>query len=55
MPVEIELRVQLFGGGSVVAFEFPDGEGPAAAILMNGERFERVNSDQRTLLNEERD
>jgi CubicO group peptidase (beta-lactamase class C family) len=37
-----ELRVELFGGGSIAAFEFPAGGGPAIAITMNGARFERV-------------
>jgi CubicO group peptidase (beta-lactamase class C family) len=37
-----ELRVELTGGGSVVAFEFPPGGGPAAALVIEGERFERV-------------
>jgi hypothetical protein len=36
-----ELRVELLGGGSVAAFEFPAGGGPAAAVIMDGERFER--------------
>jgi CubicO group peptidase (beta-lactamase class C family) len=38
-----ELRVELTGGGSVVAFEFPAGGGPAAALEIEGERFERVD------------
>jgi hypothetical protein len=37
-----ELRVELVGGGSVAAFEFPPGGGPAAALLLDGQRFERV-------------
>jgi hypothetical protein len=37
-----ELRVELTGGGSVVAFEFPPGGGRAAALTINGQRFERV-------------
>ena len=37
-----ELRVELVGGGSVVAFEFPPGGGRAAALVIEGERFERV-------------
>ncbi|HJS48167.1 MAG TPA: serine hydrolase domain-containing protein [Gemmatimonadales bacterium] len=36
-----QLRVELLGGGSVASFEFPAGGGPAAAVTMNGERFER--------------
>jgi CubicO group peptidase (beta-lactamase class C family) len=37
-----KLRVELLGGGSVAAFEFPAGGGPATAVTMNGERFVRV-------------
>jgi hypothetical protein len=37
-----QLRVELFGGGSVVAFEFPPGGGPATAVTLFGTRFERV-------------
>lgn len=36
-----QLRVELFGSGTVAGFEFPAGGGPAAAVTMNGERFER--------------
>lgn len=36
-----ELRVEI-GGGTVAAFEFPAGGGPAAAITVRGERFERM-------------
>ena len=39
-----ELRVELTGGGSVVAFEFPAGAGRAAALVIAGQRFERVGS-----------
>ena len=39
-----ELRVELTGGGSVVAFEFPPEGGAATALVVNGERFERVGS-----------
>jgi CubicO group peptidase (beta-lactamase class C family) len=37
-----QLRVELFGGGSVAAFEFPGAGGPATAVTINGVRFERV-------------
>jgi CubicO group peptidase (beta-lactamase class C family) len=37
-----ELRVELTGGGSVVAFEFPPRGGRASALVVEGERFERV-------------
>ena len=37
-----QLRVQIGGGGSVVTFEFPD-EGPAEALVILGDRFERTN------------
>jgi CubicO group peptidase (beta-lactamase class C family) len=37
-----KLRIELFGGGSVAAFEFPASGGAATALTMNGERFERV-------------
>lgn len=37
------LRVELFGGGSVAAFEFAAEGGPAAAFEMNGHRFERTD------------
>jgi len=36
-----ELRVGLFGGGSVATFEFLAGDGPATAVTMNGVRLER--------------
>lgn len=36
-----QLRVELFGSGSVASFEFPAGGGPAAAVTLNGQRFER--------------
>ncbi|HET6361064.1 MAG TPA: serine hydrolase domain-containing protein [Gemmatimonadota bacterium] len=39
-----ELRVELTGGGSVVAFEFPPDGGVATALVIQGERFERVGS-----------
>jgi hypothetical protein len=39
-----ELRVELTGGGSVVAFEFPATGGRATALVVEGERFERVGS-----------
>jgi hypothetical protein len=39
-----ELRVELTGGGNVVGFEFPDPAGPAAGLVIEGERFERVGS-----------
>lgn len=38
---EDELRIEI-GGGVVAAFEFPGGGGPAAAVTIAGERFERV-------------
>jgi hypothetical protein len=38
-----ELRVTLTGGGTVARFEFPEGGGHAAAVVIVGERFERVN------------
>jgi CubicO group peptidase (beta-lactamase class C family) len=37
-----ELRVELTGGGSVAAFEFPATGGRATALVIEGERFERV-------------
>jgi CubicO group peptidase (beta-lactamase class C family) len=37
-----ELRVELFGGGGVMAFEFPADAGAATAVVMSGERFNRV-------------
>ena len=37
-----ELRVELTGGGDVVAFEFPASGGPATAFVISGERFARV-------------
>jgi CubicO group peptidase (beta-lactamase class C family) len=37
-----QLRIELFGGGSVAAFEFPASGGAATALTINGERFERV-------------
>ncbi len=37
-----QLRVELFGGGSVASFEFPAGGGPATAVTIHGERFERT-------------
>lgn len=37
-----QLRVELTGGGSVVSFEFPPAGGPAAALVIHEERFERV-------------
>ena len=36
-----QLRVELTGSGTIVAFEFPAAGGPAAAVTMHGERFER--------------
>ena len=39
-----ELRVELTGGGSVAAFEFPAVGSRAAALVIEGERFERVGS-----------
>ena len=39
-----ELRVELTGGGSVAAFEFPASGSRAAALVIDGERFERVGS-----------
>jgi CubicO group peptidase (beta-lactamase class C family) len=43
-----ELRVDLFGERSVVvAFEFPAGDGPALAVTMYGERFERMREPAR--------
>lgn len=36
-----ELRIEI-GGGVVVGFEFPDAGGPAEALVIRGERFERV-------------
>ena len=35
------LRVELFGGGSVVQMEFPAGGGPAMVAVMLDARFER--------------
>ncbi|HUP49125.1 MAG TPA: serine hydrolase domain-containing protein [Thermoanaerobaculia bacterium] len=35
------LRIEI-GGGIVVGFEFPEGGGPATAMVMRGERFARV-------------
>ena len=35
-----QLRIEI-GGGVVAAFEFPEGGGPATAITIQGERFER--------------
>jgi len=37
-----QLRVELTGGGTVVAFEFPPAGGPATALVIEGERFERI-------------
>jgi hypothetical protein len=43
-----ELGVDLLGGRSaVVAFEFPAGDGPARAVTMYGERFERMREPTR--------
>lgn len=39
---ENALRVELFGGGSVCRFEFAADDGPATAMTMHGQRFERV-------------
>ena len=36
-----QLRIDI-GGGIVVSFEFPEGGGAATALVMRGERFERV-------------
>lgn len=36
-----ELRIEI-GGGTVAGFEFPDGGGPATAVTIRSERFERV-------------
>jgi len=38
-----ELRVALFGGGTVAAFAFPDSGGPAKGFRMNGQQFERID------------
>lgn len=37
-----QLRAELTGGGTVVAFEFPEGAERASALTMFGARFERV-------------
>ena len=43
-----ELRLELFGETVlVVAFEFPAGDGPALAVRMYGERFERMREPAR--------
>jgi hypothetical protein len=39
---EDRLRI-VVGGGQIVEFEFPDGGGPAEAILVRGVRYERVD------------
>ena len=39
-----ELRVELTGGGSVAAFEFPAAGRQATALVIEGERFVRVGS-----------
>jgi len=36
-----QLRIDI-GGGTVAAFAFPEGGGPATAVVIQGERFERV-------------
>jgi hypothetical protein len=35
------LRIEI-GGGVVADFEFPEGGGPATAVVIEGERYERV-------------
>lgn len=37
-----QLRIELFGGGRVASFEFPAGGGPAAAVVVDDERFQRL-------------
>ncbi|MGH6693152.1 MAG: serine hydrolase, partial [Gammaproteobacteria bacterium] len=37
-----ELRVELLGGGSVAGFEFPAAGGPATAVMLGGQRYERT-------------
>jgi CubicO group peptidase (beta-lactamase class C family) len=39
---EDKLRVELIGGGSVVDFEFAQADGPATALVSDGESFQRV-------------
>lgn len=36
-----QLRVEIGGGGQVATFDFPPGGGPARAVTLAGERFER--------------
>jgi CubicO group peptidase (beta-lactamase class C family) len=38
---ENQLRVEIAGGGQVATFEFASGGGPARAVTLAGERFER--------------
>ncbi|TFG66826.1 MAG: serine hydrolase [Gemmatimonadales bacterium] len=45
---ENQLRVELTGGGTVVAFEFPEGTDKAAALVVAGERFERIDDSPGT-------
>lgn len=40
-----QLRIEI-GGGTVAAFEFPPGGGPASAVTIQGERFERVGAPE---------
>ena len=40
--VHDQLRVEV-GGGVVVEFEFPERGGPAAAVVLLGQRFERMH------------
>lgn len=42
-----QLRVELFGSGGVAAFDFPASGGRAAAVTMDGERFERRDEASR--------
>jgi hypothetical protein len=38
-----ELRIALTGGGLTARFEFPEDGGHATAVVVAGERFERVD------------
>jgi len=43
-----QLRVELTGGGTVVTFEFPEDADNATALVVAGERFERIDESPGT-------